>query len=67
MNEVLLSSAKKNNADITCAESTLREGEQFANAYFDLEAKIKIARALDNFGVDCMDFLGGTWPAEFVG
>jgi homocitrate synthase len=35
-------------------ESTLREGEQFANAYFDLEAKIKIARALDEFGVDCM-------------
>jgi isopropylmalate/homocitrate/citramalate synthase len=35
------------------AESTLREGEQFANAYFDLEAKIKIARALDEFGVDC--------------
>jgi isopropylmalate/homocitrate/citramalate synthase len=34
-------------------ESTLREGEQFANAYFDLEAKIKIAKALDEFGVDC--------------
>ncbi|KAF1919650.1 homocitrate synthase-like protein [Ampelomyces quisqualis] len=31
-------------------ESTLREGEQFANAYFDLEAKIKIAKALDEFG-----------------
>jgi homocitrate synthase len=39
----------------TRIESTLREGEQFANAYFDLEAKIKIARALDDFGVDCMD------------
>jgi homocitrate synthase len=37
-------------------ESTLREGEQFANAYFDLEAKINIARALDEFGVDCMSF-----------
>lgn len=51
-------------------ESTLREGEQFAkwvllcplcvclanivSAYFDLPAKIKIARALDEFGVDCM-------------
>ncbi|KAF2129571.1 homocitrate synthase [Dothidotthia symphoricarpi CBS 119687] len=36
-------------------ESTLREGEQFANAYFDLEAKIKIARALDDFGVDYIE------------
>jgi homocitrate synthase len=34
-------------------ESTLREGEQFANAFFDTETKIKIARALDDFGVDC--------------
>ena len=33
-------------------ESTLREGEQFANAYFDLPKKIEIARALDDFGVD---------------
>jgi homocitrate synthase len=41
-------------------ESTLREGEQFANAYFDLEAKIKIARALDEFGVDCTSLLRGT-------
>jgi hypothetical protein len=40
-------------ADNLPAESTLREGEQFANAYFDIEAKIKIARALDDFGVDC--------------
>jgi isopropylmalate/homocitrate/citramalate synthase len=46
-------------------ESTLREGEQFANAYFDLEAKIKIARALDEFGVDCMVLPHGTWPAAF--
>jgi hypothetical protein len=45
------------------AESTLREGEQFANAYFDLEAKIKIARALDDFGVDCTALLRGTLPA----
>jgi homocitrate synthase len=44
-------------------ESTLREGEQFANAYFDLEAKIKIAKALDEFGVDCKAQLGGISPA----
>ena len=36
-------------------ESTLREGEQFANAYFDRETKIKIARALDDFGADYIE------------
>ncbi|TRX89928.1 hypothetical protein FHL15_009200 [Xylaria flabelliformis] len=36
-------------------ESTLREGEQFANAFFDTETKIKIARALDAFGVDMIE------------
>ncbi|MCJ1455321.1 Saccharopine dehydrogenase [Mycoblastus sanguinarius] len=36
-------------------ESTLREGEQFANAYFDTETKIEIARALDSFGVDYIE------------
>ncbi|KAK4089029.1 hypothetical protein Purlil1_6462 [Purpureocillium lilacinum] len=36
-------------------ESTLREGEQFANAYFDTETKIKIAKALDDFGVDYIE------------
>lgn len=36
-------------------ESTLREGEQFANAYFDTETKIKIAKKLDAFGVDCIE------------
>jgi homocitrate synthase len=33
-------------------ESTLREGEQFANAFFDTEKKIEIAKALDDFGAD---------------
>lgn len=36
-------------------ESTLREGEQFANAFFDTETKIKIAKALDEFGVDYIE------------
>ncbi|KAJ5792366.1 uncharacterized protein N7503_008344 [Penicillium pulvis] len=36
-------------------ESTLREGEQFANAFFDTEKKIEIARALDDFGVDYIE------------
>ncbi|POR34833.1 hypothetical protein TPAR_04974, partial [Tolypocladium paradoxum] len=36
-------------------ESTLREGEQFANAFFDTEAKIKIATALSDFGVEYIE------------
>lgn len=36
-------------------ESTLREGEQFANAFFDTDTKIQIARALDDFGVDYIE------------
>ncbi|KAL7418556.1 homocitrate synthase lys21 [Cryptotrichosporon argae] len=36
-------------------ESTLREGEQFIGAYYDLETKIKIAKALDEFGVDYIE------------
>lgn len=33
-------------------DSTLREGEQFATAFFDTAQKIKIAKALDEFGVE---------------
>jgi homocitrate synthase len=36
-------------------ESTLREGEQFANAYFDTAKKIEIAKALDDFGADYIE------------
>ncbi|KAK2763928.1 Saccharopine dehydrogenase [Arachnomyces sp. PD_36] len=36
-------------------ESTLREGEQFANAYYTTEMKLKIAKALDAFGVDYIE------------
>lgn len=36
-------------------ESTLREGEQFANAFFSTEKKIEIAKALDEFGVDYIE------------
>jgi homocitrate synthase len=38
-------------------ESTLREGEQFANAFFDTEKKIEIAKALDDFGVDYVSYI----------
>ncbi|KAL9055013.1 MAG: hypothetical protein Q9206_003316 [Seirophora lacunosa] len=36
-------------------DSTLREGEQFATAFFDTEQKIKIAKALDHIGVDYLE------------
>lgn len=36
-------------------ESTLREGEQFASAWFDTETKIEIAKALDDFGADYIE------------
>ena len=37
---------------LTILDTTLREGEQFANAFFDTAKKIEIAKALDDFGVD---------------
>lgn len=33
-------------------DSTLREGEQFATAYFNTAQKLQIAQALDDFGVE---------------
>ena len=36
-------------------ESTLREGEQFANAFFDSGQKDEIARLLDSFGVEYLE------------
>ncbi|THU88477.1 homocitrate synthase [Dendrothele bispora CBS 962.96] len=36
-------------------ESTLCEGEQFANAFFDTKTKIAIAKALDAFGVEYIE------------
>lgn len=36
-------------------ESTLREGEQFVNAFFTTEQKITIARLLDEFGVEYLE------------
>ena len=56
-------------AKLEIIESTLREGEQFANAFFDTEKKIEIAKALDDFGVDyvcsqfenCLEALAHPW------
>ncbi|KAJ3110801.1 mitochondrial Homoaconitase [Phlyctochytrium bullatum] len=42
-------------SNFSIIESTLREGEQFANAFFDTETKIKIAKALDEFGVEYIE------------
>jgi len=36
-------------------ESTLREGEQFVNAFFSVEEKIQIATLLDAFGVEYLE------------
>jgi homocitrate synthase len=36
-------------------ESTLREGEQFANAFFTSDQKVEIARFLDAFGVEYLE------------
>ncbi|MFQ6057912.1 MAG: homocitrate synthase [Anaerolineae bacterium] len=41
--------------DFNIIESTLREGEQFAGAFFTTEQKIQIARALDDFGVEYIE------------
>lgn len=36
-------------------DSTLREGEQFANAFFSTDDKLEIARMLDAFGVEYIE------------
>ncbi len=41
-----------NLTNFSIIDSTLREGEQFATAYFDTAQKFKIAQALDDFGVE---------------
>ncbi len=41
-------------------ESTLREGEQFVNAFFTTEQKVRIATLLDAFGVEYLEL---TTPA----
>jgi homocitrate synthase len=51
-------------ADAAIIESTLREGEQFANAFFTLDEKLEIARLLDAFGVSYLEL---TSPAASPG
>lgn len=44
--------SSSNVGNFSIIDSTLREGEQFATAYFSTAQKIKIAQALDDFGVE---------------
>jgi len=44
-----------NVSNFNCIDTTLREGEQFANAFFNTEQKLKIAKALDDFGVEYIE------------
>ena len=41
--------------DFNIIESTLREGEQFVGANFNTEEKVRIARTLDEFGVEYIE------------
>ncbi|RWA10451.1 hypothetical protein EKO27_g4641 [Xylaria grammica] len=44
-----------NPAHFSIIDSTLREGEQFASAYFNTAQKLEIAQALDDFGVEYIE------------
>jgi homocitrate synthase len=47
-------------------ESTLREGEQFVNAFFSTEEKVEIAQMLDAFGVEYLELTSPcASPASF--
>lgn len=48
-------------------DSTLREGEQFANAFFDTSKKIEIAKALDEFGVDYVGYFISNGKQHLMG
>jgi homocitrate synthase len=41
--------------EFSIIDSTLREGEQFAKAHYTTEQKIRIAQALDEFGVEYIE------------
>ena len=43
--------------DFSIIDSTLREGEQFSKAHYTTEEKIRIAEALEEFGVSILNLL----------
>ncbi|KAF5007070.1 hypothetical protein FDECE_6574 [Fusarium decemcellulare] len=47
--------SSNNLSNFRIIDTTLREGEQFATAYFTTEQKMKIAKALDEFGVEYLE------------
>ena len=55
LHEQHASHSHSNVSNFKIIESTLREGEQFANAFFDTAKKIEIAKALDAFGVEYIE------------
>ncbi|OAQ88392.1 HMGL-like domain-containing protein [Purpureocillium lilacinum] len=55
--------SSSNVGNFSIIDSTLREGEQFATAYFSTAQKIKIAQALDDFGVEYVRLIEVTSPA----
>jgi homocitrate synthase len=57
-------SSSGNLASWKIIDTTLREGEQFVNANFNIEMKMKIAQALDDFGVECVSLQYPTRDAD---
>jgi homocitrate synthase len=44
-------------SNFSIIESTLHEGEQFVNAFFTTEQKVRIAQLLDEFGVEYLELI----------
>jgi len=55
MSSIKFSTSYSRLEDFNIIESTLREGEQFANAFFTTEQKIQIAKMLSDFGVEYIE------------
>lgn len=67
MAATVLNSIEANSIDeFNIIDSTLREGEQFVNAFFSTEEKIEIAQMLDAFGIEYLELTSPcASPASF--